>query len=235
MSDQNKSASGSKRGHPPHPGSASAQVARNADRARAGFFGLSGTVILHAVVLFLATNSVLPGKRSNQSASPGQATYYVALGDARATPLSKARASDSPALQLLSDKPRAGSGAIGSPMPKAKQGRSGADSQDESLSDYLPSNQLDIMAFPVSEPDYHILDGVRGSGKTIRLRLFIDAQGLMKEIRVVRAQEDDSALITRIKAMFFTTAFLPGRRNGKGTSSYIDIDLNIARPTDTSA
>lgn len=204
-----------------------ARAGRPGNRAPARVLCVGGAVLLHAVAIGIALNTALPGKRSRESSSAENMTFYVALGDATSAPSRITLATDSIGPQLLSDKARPGSGAIGSPMPKVAQERHGADIHYESLSDYLPSNQLDVIAGPVSEPAYHILDGVQSSGRPIRLRLFIDANGILKEIRVIRAEDGDSAVVTRIRAMFFTTAFLPGRRNGKDTASYIDVDINI--------
>lgn len=204
-----------------------ARVGWSNDRACTRFLCVGGAVLLHALAFGIVVNTALPGKRSRESSSAENMTFYVGLGDATGAPSLPTLTADLNGPQLLSDKPRPGSGAIGSPMPKLAQERHGADMRDQSLSDYLPSNQLDVIAGPVSEPAYHILDGVQSSGRPIRLRLFIDANGNLKEIRVIHAEDGDSAAVTRIRAMFFTTAFLPGRRNGKDTASYIDVDINI--------
>ena len=87
---------------------------------------------------------------------------------------------------------------------------------------------MDQVAVPVSDPDLTILTKVQATGMPVRLRLFIDAYGTIKDIQVVQADGIDEITIEQLKQMFYATKFIPGRRNGKDMPSYLDIELSIA-------
>ncbi|WP_176992774.1 hypothetical protein [Collimonas sp. OK242] len=111
--------------------------------------------------------------------------------------------------------------------PKAGLAERGGDLQDELPSTFLPSSEMDLGAVPVSEPDSQFLVGVKSSGSPIRLRLYVDKYGVVKDIRVLQADDADGLAVERLVAMFYATAFIPARREGMDMSSYMDIELHI--------
>lgn len=120
-------------------------------------------------------------------------------------------------------------------IPKAGQAERGTDLQDELPSTFLPSSEMDLGAVPVSEPDSHFLAGVKSSGSPIRLRLYVDKYGVVKDIHVLQADDTDGVAVERVLAMFYATPFIPARREGIDMSSYMDIELNITDFTGVSS
>lgn len=91
---------------------------------------------------------------------------------------------------------------------------------------FMPSSELDRAALPRSTPDISSLAGQSWSGLPVRLRLFIDAQGTVVDVRVLRSNEDPE-LLDRLRRMLLATGFIPGRLNGADVASYKDIELNV--------
>lgn len=81
---------------------------------------------------------------------------------------------------------------------------------------------------PKSAPDSASLAGVASSGLPIRLRLFVDARGVVAKVEVLHANEFDAEAVARLKEVFRATGFIPGRFNGVDVASYMDIELSLA-------
>ncbi len=192
---------------------------------------LSGSIALHLLVLSAVSDTTLPGRLTKESAQSPKMMLYVGLGEARATVPRTPAEGAIREIHPIFKKNRPGSGAIGVPTPKQGPAKPTPNIQDESLSTFLPSSQLDRGALPITEPDSTLLNGIQSSGHPIRLRLYINAHGLVTDIRVLQADDFDKDAITQIKAMFFATAFIAGRHQGKDVPSYIDIELTISEFT----
>ncbi|SFC61778.1 hypothetical protein SAMN04515619_11066 [Collimonas sp. OK412] len=194
---------------------------------------------MHILLLFMATRPVMSGQHLRQNAQLVQMTLYVGVGEAKAT----ASVPSPAALPVRSMRPisvdagktRPGSGSIGEVTPKAGEAERGTDLQDELPSTFLPSSEMDFGAVPVSEPDSHFLVGVKNSGSPIRLRLYVDKYGVVKDIHVLQADDMDGLAVEHLVAMFYATTFIPARREGVDMSSYMDIELNITDFTSVSS
>jgi hypothetical protein len=132
-----------------------------------------------------------------------------------------------PLPQVVASQARPGSGAIGDVIPRAGLSKQATDVQDELPSTFLPSSQMERGAVPTSEPDSQLLNGVENTGLPIRLRLYVDKHGVVKDIHTLQADDMDAMAVERLKAMFYATKFIPARREGKDMSSYMDIELNL--------
>ncbi len=66
------------------------------------------------------------------------------------------------------------------------------------------------------------------SGLPVRLRLFVDPQGEVADIRVLQASDLDAEAVERLKRMFFETRFLPGKKDGVDVAAFMDIELQIS-------
>jgi N-methylhydantoinase A/oxoprolinase/acetone carboxylase beta subunit len=71
------------------------------------------------------------------------------------------------------------------------------------------------------------LQGLSWSGVPMHLRLFVDAGGTVVDVAVLQAY-DDARVVERVRRMFLSTAFTPGRVGGVDVDSYRDIELNVA-------
>ena len=168
-------------------------------------------------------------------------TIYVGVGAAKATAPAPSPTLATPPVRLLrpipidAGKTRPGSGSIGEIIPKAGLAERGTDLQDELPSTFLPSSEMDLGAVPVSEPDSRFLVGVKSGGSPIRLRLYVDKYGVVKDIHVLQADDTDRLAVERLEAMFYATTFIPARRDGMDMSSYMDIELNITDFTGVSS
>ena len=93
---------------------------------------------------------------------------------------------------------------------------------------YWPTHQLELPPLPRSEPDATRLLGAVASGLPIRLRLYIDELGVVANIELLQASEQDDDVVERVKKMFYDTRFLAGRRAGIDVASYMDIEISVA-------
>jgi len=196
--------------------------------SRAVCLGVS--IAVHVLLFAVLFKPVMSARQLRVSAQPAQMTVYVGLGDSQAaqTTGSLALRAVIPITQSPPKKPRPGSGEIGNPTPRSRPANQPADIRDSAHSTFLPSDVMDQVAVPVSDPDLTILTKVQATGMPVRLRLFIDAYGTIKDIQVVQADGIDDTTIEQLKQMFYATKFIPGRRNGKDMPSYLDIELSIA-------
>jgi len=190
---------------------------------------LAASIALHGLLFAVLIRPVMSARQWRVSGQPLQMTVFVGLGDSHAAQNASSLAQRSvvPILKAAPQKTRPGSGAIGNPTPKAQRAQQTKDVRDSERSTFLPSDAMDQVAVPVSWPDLNILTNVQGTGLPIRLRLFVDAYGTIQDIQVVQADGIDEITIDQLKQMFYATKFIAGRRNGKDTPSYLDIQLSI--------
>ena len=91
---------------------------------------------------------------------------------------------------------------------------------------FRSSAEIDRAALPLTELDVNRLAGLNWSGRPIRARVFIDAQGAVVDVRVLQGAQDPE-VANRIRAMFMAISFLPGRLNGADVASYKDVELSL--------
>lgn len=212
-----------------------------AGRCRLSLSSLCVSVGLHVLLVFIATRPVISGQHLRENAQLLQMTLYVGVGAAKATaPVPSPTLATPPVrsvrpIPIDAGKTRPGSGSIGEVIPKAGLAERGADLQDELPSTFLPSSAMELGPVPVSEPDSQFLVGVKGSGLPIRLRLYVDKYGIVKDIHVLQTDDADGLAVERLEAMFYATTFIPARREGMDMSSYMDIELNITDFTGVSS
>jgi hypothetical protein len=92
---------------------------------------------------------------------------------------------------------------------------------------FWPTRDLQIPPLPRSEPDITALKGISASGLPIRLRIYIDAAGTVANIDVLQSVDQDDDAVQRVKAMFYDTQFLAGKRAGADVPSFIDIEVDM--------
>ncbi|WP_148264839.1 hypothetical protein [Collimonas fungivorans] len=87
--------------------------------------------------------------------------------------------------------------------------------------------EVDKGALPFSAPDPDLLAGVAVSGVPIRVRLYIDASGVVTAIDKLQALDDDQQALERIETMLRHTSFMPARLAGADVNSYQDLEFHI--------
>lgn len=94
-------------------------------------------------------------------------------------------------------------------------------------SQYYGPQDVDKEALPYSAPDPDFLAGVAVSGVPIRVRLYIDASGMVTAIEKLQTLADDLQALERIEAMLRRTSFMPARLAGADVNSYQDLEFHI--------
>ncbi|AMO95989.1 hypothetical protein CFter6_3355 [Collimonas fungivorans] len=92
---------------------------------------------------------------------------------------------------------------------------------------YYGPQEVDKGALPYSAPDPDLLAGVAVSGVPIRVRLYIDARGMVTAIDTLQALDDDQQALERIETMLRHTSFMPARLAGADVNSYQDLEFHI--------
>jgi hypothetical protein len=92
---------------------------------------------------------------------------------------------------------------------------------------YYGPQEVDKGALPYSAPDPDFLAGIAVSGVPIRVRLYIDASGMVTAIDKLQALDDDQQALERIEAMLRHTSFIPARLAGTDVNSYQDLEFHI--------
>jgi len=92
---------------------------------------------------------------------------------------------------------------------------------------YYGPLEVDKDALPYSAPDPDLLADVAVSGLPIRIRLYIDASGVVAGIDALQALADDQQALERIERMLRGTRFMPARLGGKDVNSYQDLEFHI--------
>ncbi|HWX01092.1 hypothetical protein [Collimonas sp.] len=87
--------------------------------------------------------------------------------------------------------------------------------------------EVDKDALPYSAPDPDLLTGVVVSGLPIRVRLYIDASGMVVGVEHLQALADDWPALERIERMLRGTSFMPARLAGSDVNSYQDLEFHI--------
>lgn len=91
---------------------------------------------------------------------------------------------------------------------------------------YRPGTALDAPVRPRSAPDLSLLSDLPWSGLPLRLRLFIDAEGVVVDARVLQSAEAQE-VVERVREMFLATSFTAGTEKGRAVPCFKDIELNV--------
>jgi hypothetical protein len=91
---------------------------------------------------------------------------------------------------------------------------------------YRPGSDLDVPARPRSSPDLGMLSGLAWSGLPMRVRLFIDRDGLVVDTQVLQSAESPD-VTERVRQMFLATSFTAGMADGRAVPCFKDIELNV--------
>jgi len=111
-------------------------------------------------------------------------------------------------------------------------GASSEDAGDRSMAQgagatvYRPGADLDVPARPRSSPDLAMLSGLPWSGLPLRMRLYIDSEGLVVDTQVLQSAESPD-VIARVRQMFLATSFTAGIEGGRAVPCFKDIELNV--------
>jgi len=110
--------------------------------------------------------------------------------------------------------------ALSTPTPEASAAR------PEGAALYRPGTALDAPVRPRSAPDLSRLSDLPWSGLPLRLRLFIDADGVVVDTLVLQSAEAQE-VVDRVREMFLATSFTAGTENGRAVPCFKDIELNV--------
>ena len=91
---------------------------------------------------------------------------------------------------------------------------------------YRPGTDLDVPARPRSSPDLAMLSGLPWSGLPLRVRLFIDSEGLVVDTQVLQSAES-ADVVERVRQMFLATSFTAGMAEGRAVPCFKDIELDV--------
>lgn len=175
-------------------------------------------------------------------AAPAAAPHPAAAGPLSAAALLTGEPATPAAAASEAGGPAADVGAA----PLAGAARPRPDHAAVARAGYWHRDDLDRPALPYSEPDWASLDGHLASGRPLRLRLYIGAQGRVDDVILLdTAAEDEAAArtdeaeadahwIDQLRRVLQATRYVPGRRAGVDVASFTDlrIELELALPPD---
>ena len=97
---------------------------------------------------------------------------------------------------------------------------------------FLPSSELELSPVPISEPDFSTFnfstfDDSERLFLHIRLRIYVDSKGYVKDVRLLNGGGENSKLLEQLQVIFYATKYIPGRRFGIDMPSYIELEINL--------
>ena len=107
-----------------------------------------------------------------------------------------------------------------------EEASSGTDSPGARL--FWTSDQVDMRALPVRPPDTSLLTGMTWPGRVLRLRLAIDADGLVVDVQLDQDDPDLAQQTQPLLEMFRRMSFVPARRHGRNVASLQIIEVDAA-------
>ena len=136
---------------------------------------------------------------------------------------------DAPRAEAPAESPTASAPEQAPDHVAAKDVAAGSKAAPATTTIYRKISQLDVAPRPRSAPEMDILNGLTWSGAPIRLRLFIDAQGIVVDTQVLQNAESDE-VIALVRQVFKETGFTPGIEHGRAVPCYKDIEITIGKP-----
>lgn len=85
--------------------------------------------------------------------------------------------------------------------------------------------QLDVAPVPRSAPDESRLAGIAATGLPVRLRIFIESDGVVSQVQVLHVAQADEDFARAVQEVVLATAYVPGRRAGTDVAAYIDVEV----------
>ena len=190
------------------------------------FLCLTASLVVHLVAYQFSGDHVTGERRRHASIDASQHILYVSFVPAPAT---------NPQSILMP------TSVIASPpdTSRLKAARNEAEVQstdpvkkhpevnDQRPSTYMPSSEMDIPAVPVSEPSFETVQFQHQVLMPVRLRIYVDSKGLVKDVRLLDAGGAAVETLDQLQAVFYATRFIPGRRYGRDMPSYMDLEINL--------
>ena len=91
---------------------------------------------------------------------------------------------------------------------------------------FWPSDQVDMRALPMMPPMTSALTGMAWPGYRVRLRLAIDASGMVVDVRLQPDDDELAASLAPLLEMFRRMQFMPARRQGQDVASIQVIEVD---------
>jgi hypothetical protein len=92
---------------------------------------------------------------------------------------------------------------------------------------YLPTNELDIKAYPVSNIDLSMIDDILRTGMPLKMRIYINMDGYIDKIERLNVNEGDEEFANRLENLLKETRFLSARKNELSVDSYQDVEFSF--------
>ena len=184
-------------------------------------------LLLHVVLLVVLSS----GHRRLAAASGGrggEAPRLILIDPTKTTAPMVAPARRMPGQVALAERgvPKSAEAEGASDRRPSTQGVEAATDRVMPIANYRASTLLDVPVRARSAPDMAVLEGLPWSGLPIRLRLFIDAQGIVVDVQVIESSET-AYVMERVRQMFLATGFTAGTENGKPVPCYKDVELAV--------
>ncbi|MEB0139485.1 MULTISPECIES: hypothetical protein [unclassified Undibacterium] len=187
------------------------------------------TLAVHAGVIICALDAKLTDQPTRENLSARPMTVYVGFGNARPAKLSTLNnaptALPQPPQPGLSHR---GAGELGAAVPMFLTKPRAVGGNEQALASFLPSNQMDWSAMPVSEPDFAALTDLVDSPSPLKARIYVDQNGQVIRVLFLRTNGLRPGSLDQIEGILKATRFIPARLNGKDSASYLDLELHVA-------
>lgn len=108
----------------------------------------------------------------------------------------------------------------------------GAEHRPNVVSPFLPPEEVERAAYPLSSPDLSPFQVVKTySGMPIRLRLFVDAHGNVVDVKILHALDVDDEAAALLVQIWERVGFVPARRAGAEVASFQDVEFQLTDKT----
>lgn len=203
------------------------------ERRRAGraIGALTVTALVHVAAIALLSRSTSPRAPDGGSSMRSEAPVVVASVLPGAAPTFEPSVSRPAPESALRD-PQGRAADVHEPSTTSGERPSEPSAAKEvaraSAGTYWPTKALDFPPLPRSAPDSSGVSGLGIPGSAIRLQLYIDARGVVTDVRILEARNVEGRVIAEVKRMFYATGFVAGRRGGIDVASYMTIEMDLS-------
>ncbi len=185
---------------------------------------LSG--LLHLAALAWLTDTLLLGREPHPNPAPAGITVNIdsRVAGAPHVPQPGTQASSPPAGSIPAGTPERG------PSDPMMAVHEHAQTRAAAPSPFLPPNQVERAAYPLSAPNLRPLQLLvkAYSGTPIRLRLYVDVRGSVVDVKILHALPMDEEAATLLVQVWERVGFVPARRDGREVASYQDVEFQLA-------
>ncbi|MBC3862544.1 hypothetical protein H8K32_10570 [Undibacterium jejuense] len=190
------------------------------------FLCLTASLVVHLVAFQLSSDNVTGERRKHANIDASQHILYVSFFRAPVTnPQSIFRPTSE--IVLPPDASRLKAARNEAEVQSTDPIKKHPELNDQRPSTYMPSSEMDIPAVPVSEPNFETVQFQHHVLMPVRLRIYVDAKGLVKDVRLLDDGGATAETLDQLQAVFYATRFIPGRRYGRDMSSYMDLEINL--------